>query len=225
MTGQERTSAVSGEAPGSMRRAGAAAAFALLLGLAACSPGNDDQESSVTSGATASTSSHAANGPPANSAASEVPSKATPALRPVAADKVLTLEGLGALRIGEPVPKGSGFAVRGAQLDNGCETLTSPAYPSVYAMVEQGAVRRITVARGSAVELIEGIGAGASEAAVRKAFPGFRATPHKYSDPPAKYLTQPGNEPRLRFEIGSDGRVDAIHVGMEPQLGYVEGCA
>ena len=32
-------------------------------------------------------------------------------------------------------------------------------------------------------------------------------------------------DPRLRFEIGQDDRVQAIHVGRMPQLAYVEGCA
>lgn len=81
---------------------------------------------------------------------------------------------------------------------------------------------------GGAVTRVEGIGAGASEAQVRAAFPGFREEPHKYEDAPATYLTAPGADtggPALRFEIGQDGKVAAIHVGTMPELGYVEGCA
>ena len=44
----------------------------------------------------------------------------------------------------------------------------------------------------------------------------------------AKSLTAPGasaTNPALRFEIGEDGKVSLIHVGLMPQLEYVEGCA
>lgn len=145
---------------------------------------------------------------------------------PVAGRAVLSLEGLGDLVIGKPVPRGSSFAERGAQISETCRTVSSPEYPGVYAITETGVVRRITVGERSDVKLTEGIGVGATQQQVLAAFPGFRATPHKYAAPPGKYLTQPGNDPRLRFEIGEDdGRVSLVHVGLMPQLGYVEGCA
>lgn len=135
------------------------------------------------------------------------------------------LEGLGDLVIGKPVPSGSSFAVRGAQIpDSTCKTLSSPDYPGVYALVNDQEVRRISVGSGSPVRLVEGIGPGSSEKAVLKAFPGFTATPHEYVAPPAKYLTQPGSDPRLRFEI-EGGKVSVMHVGLMPELGYSEGCA
>ncbi|WP_156840434.1 hypothetical protein [Novosphingobium aquimarinum] len=137
----------------------------------------------------------------------------------------ITLEGLGDLVIGKPVPAGSSFAVRGAQIpDSTCKTLSSPDYPGVYAMVNDDEVRRISVGGTSPVKLVEGIGPGSSEKAVLKAFPSFQATPHQYVAAPAKYLTQPGKDPRLRFEI-EGGKVSVMHVGLMPELGYVEGCA
>lgn len=154
------------------------------------------------------------------------PPVAPPPAPPAA--KVLTLQGLGALRIGEVVPAGSGWAERGAQISDMCRTVSSPDFPGIYAIVEEGKVRRITVGERSDVKLIEGIGVGATEVEVRAAFPGFRESPHKYVDPPAKYLTAPnapGGDPALRFEIGEDGRVSLVHVGTMPVLGYVEGCA
>ena len=152
----------------------------------------------------------------------------TPAPSASPAAAVLTLDGLGALEIGQPVPKDSGWAARGAQASAACTTVTSPDYPGVYAIVEQGRVRRITVGRRSDVTLIEGIGVGASAQQVTAAFPGFRATPHKYEPAPAEYLTAPNadsGDSALRFEIGADGKVSAIHVGTKPALFYVEGCA
>lgn len=143
-------------------------------------------------------------------------------------DNVIGLEGLGDLRLGAPVPAGSSFAERGAQTSDSCRTITSPDYPGVYAIVTDGKVMRITVGSNSDVRLAEGIGVGASEAEVRSWFGGFREKPHKYQAAPAKYLTAPNaesGEPAVRFEIGSDGDVMLIHVGIMPVLAYVEGCA
>ena len=155
------------------------------------------------------------------------PASPAPADAPPAAN-VLALEGLGSLRVGQAVPAGSGWAERGAQISDECRTFSSPEFPGVYAIVEDGKVRRITVGERSDVTLVEGIGSGATEARVRAAFPGFRETPHAYVDAPAKYLTAPnaaGGDPALRFEIGADGKVSLVHVGTMPALGYVEGCA
>lgn len=202
-----------------MRQFAAFTAPALLaLSLAACSG------SQPTGGASAS---DAAGTTTASSSAAV--SASDPAVdEPVhAANKVLGLEGLGDLRIGRAVPKGTSWAERGAQTGDACRTVSSPDYPGVYAIVEQGKVRRITVGKRSDVKLAEGFGAGASEADVKKWFAGFREEPHKYEDAPAKYLTAPNaasGDPALRFEIGHDGNVTSIHVGTMPVLGYVEGC-
>lgn len=141
---------------------------------------------------------------------------------------VLTLEGIGDLRIGRLVPAGSKWTERGAQASDACRTISSPDYPGVYAIIEQGKVRRITAGQSSVVRLSENMGVGSTEKDVLKSFPGFRAEPHKYVASPAKYLTAPNaasGDSALRFEIGADGKVSLIHVGMMPVLGYVEGCA
>lgn len=195
------------------------------LALAACSQapdGQTDAEIAATESAAATTDDGAlteAPGAPAAATGTPVP--------PPGGGKVLALEGLGDLRVGEPVPKGSSFAERGAQIGAECRTVSSADYPGVYAITqgEGGPVRRITVGARSDVKLAEGIGVGASEAAVRAAYPGLSASPHKYVGAPAKYLTQRGGDPRLRFEIDENGRVSLIHAGLMPQLGYVEGCA
>ncbi|AJY44462.1 hypothetical protein [Martelella endophytica] len=166
------------------------------------------------------------------SACSPAPQAGNTAVAPVAEQaapsRTIGLDGLGSLKIGEPVPAGSSWKERGAQTSEACRTVTSPDYPGVYAIVTDGKVHRITVGQRSDVRLFEGIGVGASEADVRKWFAGFRETPHKYEAAPAKYLTAPNAEsgdPALRFEIGSDGNVRLIHVGTMPVLGYVEACA
>lgn len=158
--------------------------------------------------------------------AEELPAAdSVPPTPPIATAQTLTLEGFGGLTIGKPVPTGSTWAARGAQISDGCTTISAPDWPGAYAIVEENVVRRITVSNKSEAKLLEGIGPGSTEAQVRAAFPSFVAEPHKYVDAPAKYLTQPGNDPRLRFEIDEEGKVSLVHVGMMPTLAYVEGCA
>ncbi|OYY79625.1 MAG: hypothetical protein B7Y43_00695 [Sphingomonas sp. 28-62-20] len=204
------------------------ATTALALGLAACAP------SATNSSSTANMASTDTMAPMTNDMAAAPADNAltnpAPVASPVAmaGPKVLTLEGLGALKIGQPVPKDSDWTVRGAQEPNGCGTVSSPDYPGVYAIVEGGKVRRISVGARSDVKLREGIGVGATEKQVMDVFGGFRATPHKYEDAPAKYISAPNAESgdsALRFEIGSDGKVSIIHVGAAPVLQYVEGCS
>lgn len=203
-----------------MRHIAAISASALMaLSLAACS-GSEPTEG--TSTAVVEETAGPATAP------GDMPSEAEPAASATpASGKVLGLEGLGDLKIGQPVPKGSSWAERGAQASDACRTVTSPDYPGVYAIVEKGAVRRITLGQRSDVKLAEGIGVGATEAEVKKWFAGFREEPHKYEDAPAKYLTAPNARPgesALRFEIKADGKVGMIHVGEMPTLAYVESC-
>ncbi len=196
----------------SSRIAPAFAAVSLIALLAACGPAPEKASEPA---------------PPAATAPAATPAPA-PAPTPTTATKVIGLEGLGDLKIGEPVPAGGTWAERGAQTGDACRTVTSPDYPGVYAIVEQGKVQRITVGQRSDVKLVEGVGVGSTEKDVKGWFGGFREDPHKYQDAPAKYLTAPNaasGDPAVRFEIGSDGKVSLIHVGVMPALGYVEGCS
>ncbi len=193
------------------------------VALAACS----SREDAATPGPAATRSAAATTDDGALSGDRAAPPVATGTSPSPPAGPTLALEGVGDLVIGRPVPAGSSFAERGAQIGEDCRTVSSPAFPGVYAITRGrgGRVRRITVSERSKVRLAEGIGLGAIAQEVLSAFPGLRATPHKYVSAPGRYLTQPGSDPRLRFEIGENGRVGAIHVGPMPELGYVEGCA
>ena len=190
----------------------AAPALIAIAGLGACSQSDDaaTDDTVVAADGTAE-----ADAPAATSSTS-------------ANADTLTLEGLGDLRLGQPLPANSSWAVRGAQVSDACQTASSPDYPGVYAMVTDGAVHRISVSEDSSVTLVEGIGAGSSLADVRGWFGGFTETPHKYWPAPAMDLTAPGvteTNPGVRFEIDPDGEVAQIHVGTMPELAYVEGCA
>jgi hypothetical protein len=200
------------------------AAISLIAALAACSPERAGDQNRSTAAPQAESSIEQAR--PAPVARPALPSR-SPEVAP-AAPNVLTLRGLADLRIGEAVPVNSSWRERGAQVPGSCRTVGSPDFPGVYAIVEEGRVRRITIGESSKVKLIEGIGTGASEAEVRGHFSSFRVEPHKYVETPAKYLTAPNataGDPALRFEIGREGKVTLMHVGTMPVLGYVEGCA
>lgn len=190
---------------------------ALALTLAACSPSSNNSASSGT-----------VVSPAGLAMATPTPTPTPSTSPPATTTPTLTLAGLGALTIGGPVPARSSWSALGGQASDACTTLTSPDFPGAYAIVEGGKVRRVSVGPRSDVRLIEGIGIGTSEQQVTAAFPGFRATPHKYVEAPGKYLTAPNAESgdvALRFEIGADRTVTAMHVGTMPALEYVEGCA
>ena len=97
-------------------------------------------------------------------------------------------------------------------------------------MLVQGRLARITLVRDSPVKTQEGFGVGADAAAIEAAY-GDRAvaTPHKYLDAPAQYITvwtrrSDGPDARgVRYETGLDGRVSHVHAG-GPAIEYVEGC-
>ncbi|MGE4323179.1 MAG: hypothetical protein AB7E60_09145 [Sphingobium sp.] len=158
--------------------------------------------------------------------AATIPIAAAPGAH--AGTNVLTVGGLDDLRIGEPVPRGGSWAERGGQTSDHCRTVSSPDHPGAYAIVIDGRVQRITLGQRSGIRLEGGAGVGAREADITMSFVGLREDPHEYEDAPAKYLTAPdarSGASALRFEIGRDGKVKMIHVGLMPALGYVEGCA
>lgn len=142
---------------------------------------------------------------------------------------VLTLAGLGDIVIGAP-PRMTGpgaLTEDHVQLSAECRTLSSPGHRDVYVMTDGKVVTRITLMRDTKVRTDKGIGPGASEAEVRAAYAPLAERPHEYVDAPAKNLVwgAEGGKPGLRFEIGNDGRVTAVHAGVQPMLGYSEGCA
>lgn len=194
------------------------------LVLAACSSERNDSSTATTE----DESKAGALTPAPSSAASDNVADEGANAQASRSPKVVDLEGLGELRIGQGLPAGGTWASRGAQIEGGCQTVSSPDYPGVYAILAGGKVRRITIGQRSDVKLIEGIGIGSSEEEVHDRFPGFREEPHKYEEAPAKYLTAPGaggGGSALRFEIGRDRKVRMFHVGTMPELAYVEGCA
>jgi len=163
---------------------------------------------------------------------SEPATDAKPAPAPEPAATVLAAGGLGTIHIGKPPADAAGFALRddGSYQDS-CRIFVTDQQPGLYVLVEDGIVRRVTIhrenTRGAALTTAKRIRVGSTEAEVRAAYAPLGSEPHKYSEPPAKYLNygEEGDPNGLRFEIGAGGRVTAIHAGASPQLTYVEGCS
>lgn len=185
------------------------AALAVILALAACSE--------------APAPDNAATPAPAPSA-----SAATPTPSPSPSGRAITAAGYDAIRIGAAPPAG---LVDTNDFPDECRIFTSKQLPDVYAIVTGGIVRRITFMKPdtgtSRYRTDRGIAPGDSEIAVRAAYPELVESPHHYVEQPAHYLDLGGKNaaPGIRFEIGSEGRVDMIHVGNAPWLQFVESCA
>lgn len=184
---------------------------------------------------------------PAGNAAGGAPASAPRAeARPAAATSVLTAEGFGPLRIGmsraeavEALGEDSNPQAVGGPDPESCDEFRPARAPAgMLAMIEDGRLTRISLVEGARVETDRGLGLGAAAAAVRAAYgKDLRAGPHKYEQAPSEYLTAwAKGAPRgeqvetapsargIRYDIGAQGRVQAIHAG-GPSIQYVEGCA
>lgn len=101
-------------------------------------------------------------------------------------------------------------------------------------MLEKGKLTRISLGRDADIATDRGIRLGDGAAKVRAAYGAdLRSTPHAYLDPKGEYLTawirggdsdvRDSAARGIRYEIGTDDRVTAIHAG-GPAIQYVEGC-
>lgn len=144
----------------------------------------------------------------------------------------LTPDGYGAVRIGMTRPqveRALGSALRGEAIEDAAVCVEMQArrgHGGLVFMFENNRLSRISARAASRATTPRGIGAGATEAAVRRAYgSGLQAEPHKYLGLPARYLTFWLNRERgVRFETDERRRVSAIHAGSR-SIEYVEGCA
>jgi len=171
------------------------------------------------------------------------PAPAPPPAAPPAAD-VLTAQGYGPLRIG--MTRAEVEAALGADSNPGavggpdpasCDTFHPARAPTgLTVMVEQGVLTSIWLQRGSTLKTDRGFGVGDTAVAIKAAYgPTATASPHKYSAPPAEYITTwsvggaPGyvQNPAARgiaYHIGTEGTAEHVAAG-GPSIQYVEGCA
>lgn len=107
----------------------------------------------------------------------------------------------------------------------------------LFVMIEEGKVARVSLTDLSPVKTDKGLGLGDTADAVKAAYGADAvATPHKYQDKPAEYITVweggPRKEPYVQdeaarglvYEVDGAGKVGMIHAG-GPAIQYVEGCA
>lgn len=156
---------------------------------------------------------------------------------------VLTADGIGPLKIGmtrdEVVAAvGDTRTPDAVGIPGECiEFQPQRAPDGVWVMIEDGKLTRITLGDLSTVKTDKGFGLGDAPDAVKAAYGAeAKATPHKYQDKPAEYITWwkggPRPEPYVQddaargivYEIDGTGKVGAIHAG-GPSIQYVEGCA
>ena len=160
-------------------------------------------------------------------------------------EAALTAEGWGPLRIGmtraEIVaaagPDADPEAVGGPEPDRCDQFRPARAPEGLLVMVEDDRLTRISIHDNARLRTSDGIGIGMAAAdAKTRLGNAARISPHHYVEAPAEYIDHwvPGTaeapyvqDPAargVRYEIGGDGRVGAIHAG-GPSIQYVEGCA
>jgi hypothetical protein len=142
----------------------------------------------------------------------------------------LTPEGYGPVTIGMTRPQVERLvgSLEGQAIENASvciEMIAGRRHPGIYFMFEGNRLTRVSAGPGARATTPRGIGVGATEAQVRRAYArGLRSEAHHYIGLPARYLTYWVNRRRgVRFETDERRRVQTIHVGQSIQ--YVEGCA
>ncbi len=182
---------------------------------------------------------------PATPVAPETPVAETPPTPPPVASDVLTADGFGPLKIGMTLaevtaalgPDSNPNAVGGPEPESCDEFRPERAPEGVMVMIQEGKLTRISLVEMSAIKTDKGLGLGDTSETIKAAYGDqAKATPHKYQDKPAEYITWwtggPRAEPYVEdetargivYEIDGTGKAGAIHAG-GPSIQYVEGCA
>ena len=161
-----------------------------------------------------------------------------------ATTNAVTAEGWGPLRIG--MTRAEVETALGADANPGavggpdpasCDTFHPERAPEgLMVMVENGVLTSLWLNRGATLKTDRGFGVGDQAAAIKAAYGGAAtASPHKYSEAPAEYITAWSSgggtgyiqNPAARgisYHVGNDGRVEHVAAG-GPSIQYVEGCA
>lgn len=138
---------------------------------------------------------------------------------------------VGPVRFGMTMAEASvatGGRLRVVDCNEGCCTVEMTGTDDVSFLAENGVVTRVEVA-SPAIRTLSGRGVGDTEATIRRAFPGqIRVEPHTY-DARGHYLVFLPRDRADRRETGlifdTDGtRVTGVRAGLQPSVGYVEGC-
>ncbi len=147
------------------------------------------------------------------------------------APEVMTLGGLGPLRIGAPVAElrarfkaVAGEAYPDPEVD--CAYWTSPLYPGVQMMVSGGRLVRLET-EDPRYRTPGGARVGLTEAELRARYGArMRVEEHPYMGPEGKYLIVRARHAPLGLIVETwDGRARSMRVGMWRSVQLIEGCS
>ena len=145
--------------------------------------------------------------------------------------QVMTLRGLGPLRIGLPAAelRARFRAVAGEPYPDpevDCAYWTSPLYPGLQLMVSGGRLVRIET-ENERYRTPSGARVGMSEAAIRALYGRkMRIEPHPYMGPEGKYLIVRGRAEPLGLIVETwDGKARSMRVGYWRSVQLIEGCS
>jgi hypothetical protein len=206
-------------------------AFALTLAACNGSPA-PAVDQAATPSATDSAPSSAATPAPASATPAPATAPPAPTTPPPMGVQLARFDGYGDVKLGMTAAdarkawqgelNGPADGTQGCYYVNPVSNPT-PAYFAF--MIEDGKFVRYDV--GNDKELAPGGGKrGMSEAEITALYPGrVEASPHKYGD--GKYLRvrDAASAGVLVFETDGAGKVTEWHVGLPPQVDYVEGCS
>lgn len=185
-----------------------------------------------------------ANEPAAPAPAAAPATTAAPAAATPATPLIVTAQGWGPLGIGmtktrviEALGPDATPETVGGPEPGICEQFRPERAPEgTLVMIENGSLSRISLIQGSTLKTERGFGVGSTAAEIKAAYGGAVVSqPHKYQAAPAEDLfvwanggstdyVQDPDARGIRYEIGSDGRVMAVHAG-GPSIQLVEGCS
>jgi hypothetical protein len=148
-------------------------------------------------------------------------------------DATLSPQGLGEIRIGEsiePIRAALSYRLEEADpvaLTPGCGEwgMRIDESSGVWMLTQDGIVQRVSIDGRTGIRTAEGIAVGDTAADVRAAYPAAERHSAEYTPDPGHELfvwSDREEHVGLRFEIGEDERVTAIHAGSD--LRNDEGC-
>lgn len=187
----------------------------------------------------------AACSPPAQTP--ETPTDQPPASEAPVSINALSAQGWGPLRIGmtraevvQALGEDANPNAVGGNDPQACDLFHPADAPQdMLVMIEQGLLTRISLTRDATLKTDRGFGIGDSASAIKTAYgDDALVRPHQYVAAPAEYITawsvngstdatayvQDPSARGIRYEIGDQGTVTAVHAG-GPSIQYVEGCS
>ncbi|GAB3380656.1 hypothetical protein GCM10027317_25830 [Massilia agri] len=151
------------------------------------------------------------------------PTASTPA--PAPASKVLSADGIGAIRFGMKLAEAeqaAGKATLPEPFDPVCSMVRFASVPKLRFMVEEGVVTRADAEPG--VGNAVGVAVGDTLAQVREKHPDAQVSTHKY-DKNGHYVTFPNADGKAAIILEeSGGKVSKVRAGLQPAVAYVETC-